>query len=162
MDKVIVKASEQDREEILALYRAQLGRDFCPWDEYYPSEETIDWDLSREALFVLKSGGRIKAAISIEEDEDHDRLSCWDPALAPEGELSRLAVLPEEQNRGLARVMLGFGMDELKRRGFRGLHFLVNKANVKAIRSYAAFAFRVVGECRMYEQDFWCYETALD
>ena len=37
--------------------------------------------------------------------------------LSPEGELARLAVRPDVQNRGLARIMLQFGMDELKRRG---------------------------------------------
>ena len=33
-------ATKEDKEEILALYKAQLGREFCPWDENYPNEET--------------------------------------------------------------------------------------------------------------------------
>lgn len=158
MEYEIVMATEEDREELLQLYKVQHGREFCPWDEGYPSNETIDFDLSRDALFVMKSGGRILAAISQDEDEDVDNLECWDKNLAPEGELSRLAVLPEEQNKGLARIMLQFGMDELKRRGFKGIHFLVNKYNQKALRSYAVFGFHQVGECHMYEQDFLCYE----
>ena len=51
--------------------------------------------------------------------------------------------------------------DELKRRGFRGIHILVNRHNVKAIRCYAVFGFRTAGECRMYGQDFLCYEKAF-
>lgn len=158
MKDEIVMAREEDREELLALYKVQHGREFCPWDEGYPSNETIDFDLSRDALFVMKKEGRIVAAISIDEDEDVDQLACWDKSLAPEGELSRLAVLPEEQNRGIARIMLQFGMDELKKRGYKGIHFLVNKYNQKALRSYAVFGFKQVGECHMYEQDFLCYE----
>lgn len=161
MEYEIVMAKEEDRSEILSLYKAQLGREYCPWDEEYPSNEAIDWDLSRDALFVLRVNGSIKAAISIEEDEAVDRLSCWDEKLAPEGELARLAVLPEEQNKGFGRIMLKFGMDELKRRGFQGIHILVNTHNTKAIRCYAVFGFRMVGECRMYEQDFLCYEREL-
>lgn len=163
MDKgyQILPATEADKSEILALYQAQLGRDFCAWDEGYPSAETIDWDLSRNALFVLKMNGCITAAVSIEEDEAVDLLPCWDKSLAPKGELARLAVLPGAQNQGLGRVMVQFGMNELKRRGFRGIHFLVNKQNAKAIRCYAVFGFHVVGECHMYEQDFWCYEREL-
>ena len=157
----IVLATEEDREEILSLYKAQLGREFCPWDEWYPSNETIDGDFSREALFVLKMDGKIKATVSIEEDEAVDHLSCWDKNLAPAGELARLAVLPKEQNKGLGRIMLEFGMDELKRRGFKSIHFLVNKYNKKAIACYSVFGFRVVGECYMYEQDFLCYEKEL-
>ena len=161
MDYEIVMASAEDREELLLLYKAQLGRSFCPWDEDYPSYATIDWDLSRDELFVLKRNGRILAAVSLAEDTELDELSCWDRALMPEGELARLAVLPEEQNRGLGRVMLRFGMEELKRRGCRGVRFLVNRTNAKAIASYAPFGFRVVGECRMHEQDLLCYEKAL-
>ena len=157
----IIKASEKDRKEILALYDAQKGREFCPWTEGYPSDETISFDLSRDALFIMKEDGIIKAAISLEEDEDVDRLPCWDKNIYPEGELARLAVLPGEQNKGLGRIMLQFGMDELKLRGYRGIHFLVNRYNTKALRSYEPFGFSMVGECHMYDQDFLCYEKEL-
>ena len=157
----ILMATDADREQILSLYRAQIHRDCCPWSNDYPSDETVQWDLSRQALFVLKSHGCIKAAVSIEEDEEVERLSCWDKSLAPVGELARLAVLPEEQNKGIGRIMLQFGMDELRRQGFRGIHFLVNKQNAKAIACYRVFGFHIAGECRMYGQDFLCYEKAL-
>ena len=157
----IVTATEQDREEILALYKAQIGREFCPWDEHYPSTETIDADFARDGLLVLKEDGIIKAAISVEEDDEVDRLPCWNKNLEPEGELARLAVLPTEQNRGLARIMLERGMEELKRRGCNGIHILVGKYNTKAIRSYAVFGFDEVGECYLYDQDFLCYEKRL-
>lgn len=157
----IVMATEEDRDKILSLYRAQIGREYCPWNEEYPSNEAIDWDLSRDALFVMKVNGKIKAAVSIEEDEEADRLSCWDKNMELVGELARVAVLPEEQSKGLGRIMLQFGMDELKRRGFKGIHILVNKNNTKAIRCYAVFGFCMVGECYMYEQDFLCYEREL-
>ena len=77
------------------------------------------------------------------------------------GELARIAVLPEEQNRGLGRIIMQYGMDELKRRGFRSIRMLVNRLNIKAIRCYAVFGFKVVGECHMYDQDFLCYEKEL-
>ena len=161
MDYEIVLAKEENRAEILALYKAQIGREFCPWTDEYPSDVTIDFDLSRDALFVLKMDGKIKAAVSLEEDEDVDNLTCWDATKAPEGELARIAVDPEEQSKGLGRIMLQFGMDELKRRGFKGIHMLVNKHNKKAIRCYSVFGFDVVGECSMYDQDFLCYEKEL-
>ena len=161
MDYEIVIATEQDRNEILALYKEQIGKEYCPWDEEYPSNETIDLDLLRDALFVLKMNGSIKAAISIEEDEAVNQLPCWNNNLAPLGELARVAVLPEEQGKGLGRIMLQFGMDELKRRGFKGIHILVGKYNTKAIKCYAVFGFHIVGECYMYEQDFLCYEKGM-
>ena len=161
MDYEIMNATEEDRSELMALYRAQVGREYCSWSEEYPSNETIDFDLSRDALFVLKMNGRITAAVSLEEDEDVDNLDCWDESLAPEGEIARIAVLPGDQGKGLGRIMIRYGMDELKRRGYRGIHMLVNRHNVKAIRCYEVFGFRTVGECRMYDQDFLCYERDL-
>ncbi|MBR5642036.1 MAG: GNAT family N-acetyltransferase [Firmicutes bacterium] len=161
MEYTIVKATEEDREELLALYEALKGTEFCAWDEEYPGDESIDWDLSRDALYVLKENGKIKAAISIEVDEEVDAFPFWDKELEPFGELARLGVLPEEQNRGLARVMIRFGMDELKRRGFKGVRFMVNKQNPKAIRSYAVFGFHVAGETNIYDQDMLCYEKEL-
>jgi ribosomal protein S18 acetylase RimI-like enzyme len=161
MEHEIVLAKEENRDELMALYKAQIGREFCPWTDEYPSNETIDYDLSRDALYVLKIDGKIKAAVSLEKDEDVDALKCWDEGKAPEGELARIAVAPEEQGRGLGRIMLRIGMEELKKRGFKGIHMLVNKHNKKAIRCYSVFGFDIVGECHMYDQDFLCYEKEL-
>lgn len=157
----IVTAQPQDKAEILKLYKAQIGREFCPWTEEYPDEETIEFDLSRDSLFVLKDGDRIVGAVSIDDDEEVNALGCWNKSLAPGGEIARIAVLPEYQNRGLARQMVRYAMKVLRQRGFRSIHFLVNRHNTKAIRSYAAFGFDVVGECHMFEQDFLCYEKEL-
>lgn len=161
METCIVTATENDREQIMALYLEQIGKEFCPWDEDYPSNETIDFDLSRDALFVMKEDQKIIAAISIDEDADIDALDCWDRTMFPGGQLARLAVTASHQSKGIARKMLQHGMAALKERGYESIHFLVNKHNVKALRSYASFGFHVAGECFMYDQDFLCYEKRL-
>jgi ribosomal protein S18 acetylase RimI-like enzyme len=154
-------AREEDRAEILALYRAQIGREFCPWTEHYPTDEEITFDLSRDALFVMREEGRIIAAVSLEEDPQVDALPCWTPELQPGGEIARVAVHPDFQNQGIARQMVQFGLDRLKERGYRSFHGIVNRLNEKALRSYAVFGFRKMGECEMYEQSFYCYELKL-
>jgi len=158
----IVTATAADTEDILRLYREQVGQEYCFWTEDYPSLETIDYDLSRDSLFVMKDeNGRIIAAISAEEDEEVDELDCWTPSLQPGGEYARVAVTPALQNQGLARIMVSHVLDVLKSRGFRSVHIVVNRDNVKAIRSYARFGFRNAGECEMYDQHFLCYEKEL-
>lgn len=157
----IVQATAEDTKEILALYKMQIGREFCPWDDHYPTEYEIDYDLGRDALFVMKDGTNIIAAISLDKDDAVEALSCWSKALAPGGELSRLAVHPDYQNKGIARKMLSHGMKVLAERGYKSVHFLVNKHNIKAIRSYDALVFQVVGKCDLYDQPFLCYEKAL-
>ena len=154
-------ATEKDRAQLLALYRAQVGKEFCPWDDEYPGNETIDYDLSRNALIIMREGNEIIAAISLEEDEDVDGLEFWSPDLQPSGNMARLAVSPNEQNKGIAKIMMQFGLDELKKQGKKSVHFLVNRHNIKAIKSYSKFGYNVVGECNMFEQEFLCYEKEL-
>ena len=159
----IEMATDNDRDEILALYKSQLGREFCPWDEHYPGNDEITYDLSRDALYVMRDDtGRIIAAISWEEDPQVDQLSCWSTSLQPGGELARMAVAVDMQNHGIAKRMVQFGLDLLKSKGYKSIHFLVNSLNEKALRSYAVFGFREVGECDMYEQHFICFEKELD
>lgn len=162
MEYRIVMATEADTDAVLRLYREQVGQEFCFWNEDYPGKETIAFDLSRDALFVMKDeNGRIIAAISAEEDEDVNRLDCWTASLQPGGEYARLAVARDCQNRGLAREMVVHILGVLKERGYRSVHILVNRDNIKAIRSYAHIGFRTVGECEMYNQHFLCYEKEL-
>ena len=97
---MIVMATEKDREEILALYRMQIGKEFCPWTEEYPSDDTITFDLKRDALYVMKRDEKVIATVSIDDDPQVDSLKCWDPGLAPGGELARVCVLPGLQNDG--------------------------------------------------------------
>lgn len=108
----IVAATEENKEEILKLYKIQLGREFCPWDDSYPGMNEIEFDLGRESLFVMIDGqeinadagskeDRIIAAISIDDDPQVERLDCWSHKLAPGAELSRLAVHPDFRIRKL-------------------------------------------------------------
>ena len=57
--------------------------------------------------------------------------------------------------------MVSHILQVLKDRGFRSVHILVNRDNLKAIRVYACFGFRTSGECDMYNQHFLCYEKEL-
>lgn len=159
--RIIELAKDSDKAEILALYKIQLGREYCPWNEYYPGEEEIDYDLSRDALLVMREDDKIIAAISLDKDEAVEALPYWTEALRPGGELSRLAVLPEYQNQGIAREMLNAGMELLRSRGFKSVHFLVNRLNVKALKSYDKLNFNTVGECEIFNQPMFAYEKPL-
>ena len=159
--RIIELAKETDKQEILKLYKAQLGREFCPWNEYYPSMDEIEFDLSRDSLFVMKEDDKIIAAISIDDDEQVDSLPYWSAELVPGAELSRLAVSPDCQGKGVAKEMIVYGLEQLKKRNFKSLHFLVNKHNVKALKCYSAFDFTKVGECELYDQPMLCYEMEL-
>ena len=134
MNRITLTASE-NKEEILALYKTMLHGP-ADWDEHYPSEDTIDFDISRNALYVMKNDlGEIIAAISIDEDEEVDKLPCWN--IAPSGELSRLCVRSDMQNHGIAKEMMRYAFDVMKKEGKKGVHILVRTGHIKALSTYA-------------------------
>ncbi|MDE5908687.1 MAG: GNAT family N-acetyltransferase [Lachnospiraceae bacterium] len=157
-----VRAERKDKAEILALYRSLVGTECCAWTCDYPGDEDIEGDLARDGLFCMKDDkGEIVGVISIDQDDAVESLPCWKESLKPGAELSRLGVRIADQNQGIARKLLQHGMDELRRREMKSVHFIVCKSNQKAIRSYNRLDFDLVGECRMYGEEWWCYEKSL-
>lgn len=158
MNRITLAASE-DKEKILALYKTMLYGP-ADWDEHYPSEDTIDFDISRNALYVMKNDlGEIIAAISIDEDEEVDKLPCWN--IMPGGELSRLCVRGDMQNHGIAKEMMRYAFDVMKKEGKKGVHILVRTGHTKALSTYGKLGFKTVGECHLFDKDFICMEIKL-
>lgn len=154
-------ASADDKDEILSLYRQML---YGPagWDEHYPSEETIDYDLSRDALFVMKNeNGEVVATVSIDLDDAVEQLSCWDKSMGSAGELSRLCVRADMRNLGIARQMMQHAFDVLRDRGYQAVHILVKKGHENALRSYSVFGYKTVGECFLHNTEYFCLERPL-
>lgn len=154
----IVLAKKEDAEQILALYHSNL---FGPadWDEHYPNKDTIEFDLKRDALFVMKDEkGEVLATISIDDDDAVTFLDVWDENLAPGGELARLCVREDVRNQGIAKEMMLHCFDELKRKGFKSVHILVRPEHIVALKSYSKLGFETVGKTYLFEKDFVCME----
>lgn len=157
----IFMATSEDSAEILALYRTMLYG-AADWNEYYPNEETIADDLSRDSLFVTKNeNGEIIAAISIDKNDEVNALPCWDKALRPSGEFSRISVRKDMQNRGIAKKMIEFVLERLKNEGKKSVHILVKTGHTVALGLYKKIGFKQVGECNMFDKDFVCMEIGL-
>lgn len=155
-------AREEDAAELMSLYRRAVGTEGCTWTEDYPNEEILRNDLKKEAVFLLRNdSGGILAAVSMDDDTEVNELPCWSPELTPCIEFARLVVHEDYRNRGLARKLLLRAMEEVCRRGCKGVHYLVSKTNERALRSYAKLEFTCVGESDLYGEHWWCYEKAL-
>lgn len=159
----ITLAREADFEKLMQLYRAAIGEEGCTWNEDYPNEEDIRGDLGREALFCARNDdGEIIAAFAIDEDAEVDNLDCWSPEIVPSGEIARLVVRRDYQNRGIAGRLLEFAMEELQRRGYQGIRFLVSSKNERALRAYSKLDFNKVGETVLYGHDWYCFEKKFE
>ena len=157
----ITIATREDKEEILKLYKTMLYGP-ADWNEYYPNEDTIEFDISRDALFVMKNeDGQLIAAISIDEDEAVDQLPCWNEALLPAGELSRLCVRKDMQCRGIGKEMMKYAFQILKKQGKKSVHLLVKTGHEVALSAYSSLGFKQVGDCVLFDKSFVCMEMSL-
>ena len=159
--RYIRSAVKEDTQKLLELYRSMIGG-AAGWNEYYPGIETIESDLSRNALLVMENEkGELLASISIDDDESVDSLKCWDETLLPGAELARLCIRKEYQNKKIARMMMAYAINVLRKQGKRSVHILVRKGHEVAMSSYTHLGYEKVGECSLYDMQFVCMERAL-
>lgn len=154
-------AGPGDAAGVLALYDSLRHTDGCTWDEDYPSMREIETDIRNGALFIDTDGRGVRAAISVCADEELEEMNVWSESTLPAGSFMRVAVRADAQNRGIAREMVRFALNELKKRGFRGVHILVGRENYAAQRCYAPFGFKIVAETEKYGVNWQCMEGEL-
>lgn len=88
-----------------------------------------------------------------------EQLSCWSRELVPSAEVSRLCVRKDMQKQGIAKEMMKYVFEILKKEGKKGVHILVKTGHEAALSSYSAIGFQVVEECTLFDKDFVCMET---
>ncbi len=73
--------------------------------------------------------------------------------IAPEAEIYRIAVLPEERRRGVGYRLLDFVMKTERGRGLDTVFLEVRSQNTAALNLYSAYGFRRVGFRKGYYKD---------
>lgn len=156
-------AVEDDINEIMSLYRGMIGTDGCTWSEDYPSPELLKKDIENQNEFCIRNNiGDIIAAIVIDEDDEVAKLPLWNPNYKRVGELARLAVREDYQNRGIAVKLIRETALEIKKRGYDSIHFLVSKTNPRALASYRKINLNIAGEIQLFGVNWLCYEAFID
>lgn len=158
-------ASAEEREQVLALYRAAarplaaLGD--CDWSDEYPSMEFVDDDIARGRLYVLRDENALLAAITVNDSDVEDAGIAWDCRAKHPCMLSRLCVAPHLQGKGVAKQVMAFAERNARERGYDSVHLLAAKKNPFAPKIYPAIHYRYCGEIYRYDVDFFCFEKLL-
>lgn len=159
---LIREAIAQDEKIIIALYRSAIGTEFCTWSLDYPNIDTFYMDVKDNNLFcICNDEGEIIGAVSIDKDDNTDGLDCWNKSLGKMGELSRMVIREDYQNKGIAPEFIKFVMEIMKSRGYKSVHYLVSKYHKKALKAYEKLEFILVGESDLFEHNWYCYEKVL-
>ena len=149
-----------DAEQVLSLYRAAKGGEFCVWNENYPTSLEIEQDLSTGNLYVMTLGNRIIGAISIVPENELDHLRCW--SYKDGKEIARVVIDKAYQGRGLSFKMVQRVESILREKGHMSIRLSVVKSNIPAYKTYTKAGFAVVGEAQMYGNDYYLMDKVID
>ena len=163
-ENLIFKAGDINRlEDIFKLYVDARKNKGCTWTEEYPTKEIIKNDILRGDSFVIvnKKNNEIIAAISIDDDKLVEEQKCWSKELKPAGELARLVIAEEYRGNGLAGNLIQGAMENLQKRKYKGVHYLVSPNNANALRAYKKMEFNDCGRIFLYDHEWICYERGI-
>ena len=155
------KATDAEVADVALIYEAVKGVGYCVWNEDYPTAEIAADDQKAGCLYVLKYNNVIIGCASVEPVPEDDDLPFWRINDGTHREISRIAVLPSHQGKGLAKTMVSLLTDALKREGVRSIHLLAAKENPPAYKTYSALEFDLIGECFRYGHDYYVFEKLL-
>lgn len=168
MKTIVRKGTAADVEAVTVLWRSLVGTEGCMWDEEYPGEEEAVRDVEEGALYVLcevgETGeeGEIVGAMSAGDDEEIWKFSFWSTDIKQHCCCARLGIAAKYQGQGLAQVLFSQVEKDVLKRGYDGIGFLVSPQNPAALAVYDRMGYRKVGEARLFEQDWYCYEKTLE
>ncbi len=154
-------AVSDDAEAVWELYCAAKGKEFCAWDEEYPSMQNIMADLERGNLYVLTERGRVIGAASVEAERELDGFDCWRYVGDKQCEIARVVVHGDCRGRGLAYGMVKRISEILRERGFEAIHLSASKGNKPALRTYERLGMNVAGEAELYGGEYLLLEYLL-
>ena len=104
------------------------------------------WSRKDILAAVCQSGSMCYAAIS------DGRLAAYviGRVIAPEGEIYRIATLPEKRGRGIGYRILDFAVKTERGRGLESLFLEVRSQNLPALALYRSYGFKKIGVRKNY------------
>ena len=159
MNIQLIPAGCSDLPALLSLCRLAAQAPGSHWDEDYPDEETLRWDIDHQALYRIEGGGSLMGLISLCRDEDED--IAWPTRDENACMLSRLGLHPDFQGKGLLEPVFSSAVACCAQLGYRTLRLLVATDLTRAIRIYERCGFTRVGQADLWGQHFYQYERVL-
>ena len=155
-------ADEKEFTAVRAFYHlltdAMANAPYSPgWKKgVYPSDEDLQTALREQTLFVGTEDGEFVAVMVMNHScvEDY-ALANWQVDASPEEVtvLHMLGVHPSHRGKGLAKQLVTWAVEEVKRSGQKAVRLDVLTGNLPAERLYPAVGFRRIGTFDVYYPD---------
>ena len=144
---------------MLALYDSLRHTDGCTWDEDYPGMIEIDGDIQKGDLYI-DTDGRCARGDQRLRDDELEEMNVWSGKPRRRRDRSCAWRRADAQNRGIAREMVRFALNELKKRASGAFIYWLD-ARIAAQRRYAPVRFKTVAETEKYGVNWQCMEGEL-
>jgi GNAT superfamily N-acetyltransferase len=164
----IMQAKELDFIEILYLLRVCIldmnEKGLKHWNSVYPSPDMIRDDLAKSTIYLIKDKGICKGMVTLDsvEPEDYKGIQ-WPSSARKPLFLHRLAVHPNWQGQGIARMLLNFAEEYASKNGFDSLRIDVNSTSIHARNLCKKQMFNEAGNfySAFQQQPFICYDKKI-
>ena len=157
--------SESQAEEIFKIYddcrQAMQRVGIFQWQNEYPRIDTIKQDIVDKNLYGYFEDGRCLGAVSINTHQDEEyREIGWKGPDENVIVIHRLAVNPDFQSKGIARLLMDFAEDYAKKENYSAIRLDSYSQNKRALKFYENRGYKKRGECFFTGRDlpFYCYE----
>ena len=148
-----------------ACARHMIANGIFQWNEHYPDLAVLTKDVKEGTVYVYLQNEIIVGCVmfSMAMDDFYQDID-WLTPNTKQLYVHRLAVHPEEQDKGVARKLMDFGETLAKENNCLSVRLDTFSQNPRNNRFYQARNYRKVGEV-FFEQKspypFYCYEKIL-
>lgn len=160
MNIQFLPAAEADLPALLELCRLASQVPDSNWDEEYPTAEDLRADIRQGALYRIEVDGAQVGMIAMGPDEDEAAFT-WPTQDENACMLSRLAIHPDHQGKGLLEPVFAAAVDHCRALGYHTLRLLVVTELQRLFRVYERCGFVRCGAADMWGQNFYQYEQVL-
>lgn len=160
------KATENELNEVICLYKSvtqnMIDNGLFQWDERYPNDELISYDISQGELHIGKVDGKIICAFVLNSfSDDEYETGRWSEKSEPYLVLHRLCVSPDYQNRGAGQTVLKFAEEVCRKNNCRSVRLDTFTQNAVAVGLYKSSGFKIAGEVLWRKGIFYLMEKML-
>jgi ribosomal protein S18 acetylase RimI-like enzyme len=117
------------------------------WDEHYPTIDFVAEDIENGTLYIVEDEEQIVGIVTLDEFQ-HElyRTIEWEREDGKQLIIHRLAVLPQEQGKGIARKLMDFAEGFAAEHRYTSIRFDAYNKNDRALRLYKELGYAKKGE----------------
>jgi ribosomal protein S18 acetylase RimI-like enzyme len=164
----IVRAQETDAAAILKVIRAcvqhLIAAGCDQWDNVYPNDATVADDIHNGSMYMAMDASLCTGVVALNERQSPEYQSVsWLTDTQRVLVVHRLAVRPEQQGHGVARLLMDFAEEFASANGYGSIRLDAYTGNPRAFRLYERRGYVRTGQVFFPRRTlpFFCYEKVL-